>query len=81
LPSEYQTSQIPCGARNSIATRPTVAQWADRETTPEEIARVKRRAAENDEIAAAMEMVDFGLKNVSADRHFAKSRRRGRQAT
>jgi len=54
-----------------------IIQWADREATPEEAARMERLDAEFKEHARAIELMEVLLKNVPDDQLFAEVRRRG----
>ena len=59
-----------------VCSKYTLSQWADREATPEEVARMKRGQANVNSIANAMEMVNLVLKNVSDEQLLAEVRRR-----
>jgi hypothetical protein len=56
-----------------------IAQWADREATVDEVARMGRRSAETAEWARAMELAEIVLKTVSDEWLFDEVRRRGHQ--
>jgi hypothetical protein len=54
-----------------------ILQWADREATPEEVARMDQRAATLRGLAKGMELVALVLPNVPSDSLLAEIQRRG----
>ncbi|HWE35036.1 MAG TPA: hypothetical protein VG406_00575 [Isosphaeraceae bacterium] len=57
----------------------TLMQWADREATPAEVARMRRDEAQAGEVAETMELALLVLRTVSNERLFEEVRRRGRR--
>jgi len=58
-----------------------ILQWADREATPEEAARMERLDAELAQRARVMGLMDVVLKNLTDEQLFAEVRRRGHRVT
>jgi hypothetical protein len=54
-----------------------IVQWADREGTPEETARMERLDAELMQRARLIEVIEIVLKNLPDDQLFAEVKRRG----
>jgi hypothetical protein len=59
----------------------TILQWANREATPAEVARMQRGDADSRQMMEALSLADKVLKSVTDDMLFAEVRRRGRQVT
>jgi hypothetical protein len=62
---------------NLVCSKNTLVQWADREATLEELARMKRTHADIKDMARTMELVEMMLHNISDERLLAEVRRRG----
>ena len=60
-----------------MCSKSRIVQWADREATAEEVARMQRRDAQAAEDARAMWLVNLGLVNASDEQLVAELRRRG----
>ena len=58
-----------------------ILQWANREATPEEVARMERGDADFGQMMKALELADKVIKSVTDDMLFDELRRRGRQVT
>ncbi len=56
-----------------------ILRWADREATPEEVARMERSDALLKEAARLMDWAEGVLRNVPDEQLFAEVRRRGRR--
>jgi hypothetical protein len=67
-----------CATGDSLmCTKHRIVQWADREATAEEAAKMQRRDAQAAEDARAMWLVNIGLVNASDEQLLAEIRRRG----
>lgn len=60
-----------------VCSKYHLTQWAEREATPEEVAKMKRGDADTKDMARVMKMVDLVLKNITDEQLLAEVRRRG----